>query len=132
MLKKQSVVRINGCSGCLGCLCSDGPLHLVFTPNEKRMLSGLVFRDSELSRVDFSHADLRETEFHDVLLNGADFSGADLRGAYFIGCDLRNARFDYAVMSRTRFDRSWCIGARGLSDDMSDYVRRHGGVLWFS
>ena len=131
MSKKRSRMRINRCSGCLE-LCSGGGLHLVFTPNEKRMLSGLVFRDSELNRVDFTHADLRETEFHDVLLNGADFSGADLRGACFIGCDLRNARFEHAVMSRTRFDKSYLIGARGLSDAMSNYVRRHGGLLWFS
>src|SRR6516225_3534309 len=131
MSKKRSRMRINRCSGCLE-LCSGGGLHLVFTPNEKRMLSGLVFRDSELNRVDFSHADLRETEFHDVLLNGADFSGADLRGASFIGCDLRNACFHHVVMSRTRFDKSWLIDARGLSNEMSDYVRRHGGLLWLS
>ena len=35
-------------------------------------------------------------------------------------------------MSHTRFDNSWLIGVRGLSEQMSDYVRRHGGMLWFS
>jgi uncharacterized protein YjbI with pentapeptide repeats len=132
MLKKQSIVLINDYSCCSKGSCSEGPLHRVFTASEKRMLSGLVFRDSELNRVDFSCADLRDTEFHDVFLNAADFSGADLRGASFIGCDLRNARFDRAVMSRTRFDNSWLIGARGLSEEMNEYVRRHGGMLWFS
>jgi len=132
MCKKRSVVRISERSECSEGSCSEGLLHQVFTSSEKCMLSGLVFRDTELNQVDFSRADLRDTEFHDVFLNAADFSGADLRGASFIGCDLRNARFDRAVMSRTRFDNSWLIGARGLSEEMNDYVRRHGGVLWFS
>jgi len=84
------------------------------------------------ARSRISDADLHEAEFHDVFLNGADFSSADLRGACFIGCDLRSARFDRAVVSSTRFDKSWFISARGLCDEMSDYVRRHGGLLWFS
>jgi uncharacterized protein YjbI with pentapeptide repeats len=132
MRKKQSVVRISERSGCSEGSCSLGLLHQVFTSSEKCMLSGLVFRDSELNRVDFSHADLRETEFHDVFLNAADFSGADLREASFIGCDLRRARFYGAVISGTRFDNSCLIGAHGLSEEMNNYVRRHGGVLWFS
>ena|SRR5208282_1135689 len=111
---------------------SEPGFHRIFTSSEKRMLFGLVFRDSELNRVDFSCADLRETEFHDVSLSATDFSGADLRGASFVRCDLREARFDQAIMSHTRFDNSWLIGVRGLSEQMSDYVRSHGGVLWFS
>ncbi|MGO9605676.1 MAG: pentapeptide repeat-containing protein [Candidatus Binataceae bacterium] len=132
MSKKRSVQEIDECSRGTEGSCSEAKLHQIFTPSEKDMLFGTVFRDSELNRVDFSHANLRETEFLNASLNAADFSGADLRGASFIGCDLREACFDQAVMSHTRFDNSWLIGVRGLSEQMSDYVRRHGGMLWFS
>lgn len=132
MDKKRLVVQLGECPDCSKGSCREAPLHQVFTPNEKRTLSGLVFRDAKLNQVDFSYADLNETEFHNVSLSGADFSGADLRGASFIGCDMRNARFDRAVIDGTRFDNSWLIGARGLSEEMNEYVRRHGAVLWFS
>lgn len=110
----------------------DGELLHVFTAGEKHQLFGMIFSDSELSRVDFSGADLREALFVRASLTAADFSGADLRGASFIGCDLRGARFDHAIMGHTSFDRSWLVGARGLSAQMADYVRTRGGLLWFS
>lgn len=104
----------------------------IFTPREKTMLFGLVFRDVTLDQVDFSKANLRETAFLYSSLAGADFSGADLREASFIGCDLRDARFDQSIISHTRFDGSWLVGARGVSTLTLEYVRTHGGLLWFS
>ncbi len=124
-------MKIGGCSGCFEGSCSGNGPHRIFTPLEKQQLGGVMFCHSELDRVDFSHADLREAAFHSVSLAAADFSGADLRNASFIECDLRQARFERAVMSNTRFDRSWLIGAHGLSEEMSEYARRHGGLLWF-
>ena len=132
MAKKRLVVQLSERPDCSKGSCCEGPLHQVFTPSEKLTLSGLVFRDAKLNLVDFSDADLSEAEFHNVLLSGADFSGADLRGASFIRCDLRNARFDSVVVDGTRFDNSWLIGARGLTEEMNEYVRRHGALLWFS
>ena len=112
--------------------CSENGPHRIFTPLKKRQLEGLVICHSELNRVDFSHADLREAAFHSVSLAAADFSGADLGNTSFIECDLRQARFERAVISNTRFDRSWLIGAHSLSEEMSEYARRHSGRLWFS
>jgi uncharacterized protein YjbI with pentapeptide repeats len=112
--------------------CCEGRLHVIFTSEEKRLLFGQVFSDADLNRIDFSCADLRETQFLNVSLNECDFSGADLRGTSFLSCDLRSARFDQAVFGRTRFDNSWVVGARGLSGQRSYYVRKNGGLLWFS
>ena len=109
-----------------------GRLHAIFTREEKRLLRAQTFRDCEFNRIDFSSADLRETQFVNASLKECDFSGADLRGARFIACDLRGADFAGAVVGRTRFDRSWLIGARGLSARMRDYARRNGGLLWAS
>ena len=110
----------------------DSGLREVFTTNEKRSLAGAVFRASDLNRVDFSGADLRNAEFRGVSLVGADFSDSDLRGASFFGCDLHEALFAGALFQLTRFDDSWLIGARGLSESMSEYVRRRGARIWIS
>lgn len=112
--------------------CCSGRLHVIFTAQEKRLLAGQVFSNSELNRIDFSQADLRETLFLNASLSESDFSGADLRDASFITCDLRGANFGGAIFGRTRFDNSSLFGARGLSRGMSDYVRRNGGLLWLS
>ena len=112
--------------------CCSGGLHVIFTPQEKRLLAGQVFSNSELNRIDFSQADLRETLFLNASLSESDFSGADLRNASFITCDLRGANFGRAIFGRTRFDNSSLFGARGLSRGMSDCVRRSGGLLWLS
>ncbi len=112
--------------------CCPGRLHVIFTSREKRLLAGQVFSNIEFNRVDFSHADLREALFLNVSLSESDFSEADLRGAGFIACDLRGASFARAILGRTRFDSSSVVGARGLSRQMSDYIRRNGGLLWLS
>ena len=115
-----------------GSSCSEDGMHRIFTAREKERLSGLVCRNAELNRVDFSNANLREAEFHRVSLVAADFSGADLRCASFIGCDLREARFEGALFQFTRFDQSWLIGAHGLSEPIRKYLRRQGAHLWAS
>ena len=107
-----------------------GPLHVIFTPEEKRLLRAQIFSDCEFNRIDFSNADLRETRFLNASLTGCDFSGADLRGTSFIACDLCGANFAGVVLGRTRFDACWLIGALGLSSSMSEYVRTNGGMLW--
>lgn len=112
--------------------CCPGRLHVIFTPEEKSLLAGQVFNNLEFDRVDFSHADLRQALFLNVSLSESDFSEADLRGANFIACDLRGATLARAILGRTRFDRSSLVGARGLSRQMSGYVRRNGGLLWLS
>jgi len=132
MGRKRLNITISSCPGFAEDSHSLSVLHRVFTTEEKRMLFGLVFRDSELNRVDFSHANLSETEFHRTSLIGADFSRADLRGTSFYGCDLRGARFDHAAIRHTRFDGSWLLGVRGLSEYLLEYVRRRGGLLWAS
>jgi uncharacterized protein YjbI with pentapeptide repeats len=112
--------------------CCAGRLHVIFTPEEKRLLHAQIFRDCEFNRIDFSNADLRESRFLNVALTGCDFSSADLRGTSFIACDLHGANFTGVVLGRTRFDACWLIGALGLSSSMSDYVRENGGLLWLS
>jgi uncharacterized protein YjbI with pentapeptide repeats len=112
--------------------CRSDGLHVIFTPAEKRLLRGQIFKDSEFIRIDFSNADLRDAEFLNISLEGCDFSGANLQGASFIACDLRSANFARAIFGGTRFDDSWLIGARGLSNHMSDYARRKGALLWAS
>jgi len=112
--------------------CRSGGLHVIFSPAEKRLLRGQIFQNSEFVRIDFSNADLRDAAFLNVSLEECDFSGADLRGASFIACDLRGANFARATFGWTRFDDSWLIGARGLSNHMSDYARRKGALLWAS
>jgi uncharacterized protein YjbI with pentapeptide repeats len=107
-------------------------LQVIFTPIEKRLLRGQTFCGLELSRIDFSNADLRLAEFLNASLRDCDFSGADLRCASFIACDLRSANFAHATFGWTRFDRSWLIGAHGLSAHMSEYARRQGALLWAS
>jgi Pentapeptide repeats (8 copies) len=118
--------------GATGCSCSNDGTHRIFTTREKEGLFGFVCRDAELNRVDFSNANLHGAEFRSVSLIAADFSGADLRRVSFIGCDLREARFDGALFEFTRFDQSWLIGAHGLSEPMSKYIRQQGAHLWIS
>ena len=130
--KKLSAETIGCVRPGRGCSFSEDGTHRIFTASEKEHLSGLVCRDAELNRVDFSNANLREAEFHRVSLVAADFSGADLRCASFIGCDLREARFEGALFQFTRFDQSWLIGAHGLSEPMRKYLRRQGAYLWVS
>ena len=104
--------------------------RVIFTWGEKQLLAGGVFSDVDLDNVDFSGADLRETCFIGVSLEGSDFSEANLSGARFVGCDLRGASFERAIFHRTSFHKSWLIGATGLSQQLRDYVRAKGGLLW--
>lgn len=110
--------------------CCSARTLVIFTPDEKRFLCGRTFLNCEFKNIDFSHANLRYSEFVNVSLEESDFSNADLHGARFVDCDLRGANFAGAALGRTSFDRSWLIGARGLSSRMSDYVRNNGALLW--
>jgi hypothetical protein len=132
MLKRKLSSEPDRCVPGTGCSCSKDGTHRIFTASEKECLFGLVCRDAELNRVDFSNANLCGAEFRSVSLVAADFSGADLRGVSFIGCDLREARFDGALFEFTRFDQSWLIGAHGLSESMRKYIRQQGAHLWIS
>ena len=132
MLKRRLSSEADGCVPGAACSSSKDGTHRIFTTSEKECLFGLVCRDAELNRVDFSNANLRGAEFRSVSLIAADFSGADLRSVSFIGCDLREARFDGALFQFTRFDQSWLIGAHGLSEPMREYVRQQGAHLWIS
>jgi hypothetical protein len=133
MLKKKLSSEAVSCvRPGMGCSCVEDGIHRIFTAREKERLFGLVCRNAELNRVDFSNANLCAAEFHRVSLVAADFSGADLRCASFIGCDLREARFDGALLRFTRFDQSWLIGAHGLSEPIREYLRQQGAHLWAS
>jgi pentapeptide repeat protein len=133
MLKKKPSSEAVSCvRPGMGCSCSEDGRHRIFTASEKDRPFGLVCRNAELNRVDFSNANLREAEFLRVSLVAADFSGADLRCAGFIGCDLREARFYGALFQFTRFDQSWLIGAHGLSEPMRKCLRQQGARLWAS
>ena len=57
--------------------CCAGPLHAVFTPEEKRLLEAQTFGDCEFNKIDFSNADLWDTRFVNVSLTGCDFSDAE-------------------------------------------------------
>ena len=133
MLKRKlSTEAVGSAPPGTGCSRSKDGTHRIFTASEKERLFGLLCRDAQLNRVDFSNANLRGAEFRSVSLVAADFSGADLRGVSFIGCDLREARFDGALFEFTRFDQSWLIGAHGLSESMRKYIRQQGAHLWIS
>lgn len=123
MAKRARENREAGCSG---------GLLVILTPGEKRLLRAQSFEGCEFNRIDFSSSDLRESEFRNTSLRECDFSGSDLRGTRFIACDLRGANFAGATLGRTRFDKSWLVGARGLSTPMSEYARSAGGLLWLS
>jgi uncharacterized protein YjbI with pentapeptide repeats len=70
--------------------CRSNLLHVIFTPAEKRLLRGQTFQGWELIRIGFSNA------------------------------DLRGANFARATFGWTRLDDSWLIGARGLSNRVTD------------
>ena len=105
------------------------PSVQVFSQGEKSELTGQVFREIVLDRVDFSGADLRSALFHTVSLRGCDFRGADLRRAAFVDCDLRGADLEGTSLEEARFHGSWVGGATGLTVEQQQLVSSRGGVF---
>ena len=101
----------------------------VFTEDEKRLLAGLVLRNTRFDRVDFRNADLSQAVFDQVSLVACDFRGAVLASASFRHCDLRGAHFDGTTSFRgSRFEGTCLLGAVGLSRTARDHIRRAGGT----
>lgn len=105
------------------------PSIRVFSAGEKKELTGQLFRELRLDRVDFSGADLREARFDTVSLRGSDFRGADLRGAVFTDCDLREADLHETLLDDARFEGSWVGGATGLTVEQVQLVSSRGGIF---
>jgi hypothetical protein len=100
----------------------------IFTERERKtLLVGHVFQGADLDGVDFSGADLRAARFENTSLRDCDFSATHLLDTHFLGCDLRGARFTGAKLEHNRFDKSWFLGATGLSKGQRTYIEEHGG-----
>lgn len=53
-------------------------------------LSGVLFKEANLYKVDFEESDLRNSDLSYASISGVSFRGADLRGARLDGLDLKN------------------------------------------
>ncbi len=69
-------------------------------------LSGLYFREVNLSQADFRGANLKNANFYQATLYKADFSGADISEAYIGESSLNQANLTKADLSKTRIDYS--------------------------
>lgn len=101
----------------------------ILSAREKCELQGAVFRDRDLSGLDFSGADLRNARFENVHLASCNLSGADLRGAQFIVCALRDVVLSGALLGENLFYGTVLTEIGGLTEDARREVERAGGAF---
>jgi uncharacterized protein YjbI with pentapeptide repeats len=76
-----------------------------------RDLSGAIFEQAKLLRIDFSGADLQGALFGEAELQGASFFRAQLQGAKLSNAQLRGALFDTAWLQGAHLDDANLLGA---------------------
>lgn len=70
---------------------------------ERLTLSGIEFRNMDLTGWDLSNVDLSLSSFQETVLNGVDFHGSSVENALFDGCPMRGADFHDADMRTASF-----------------------------
>ena len=88
-----------------------------------------VLQYRNLSGLDFKQADLSQADFTGSFFIEADLSKGTFKSACFFACDMRNAKLNDANLRRADFRGAYVAGANLSGADMSDVDLREGKIM---